>query len=81
MREFMMWITAFLVALVVIFGLGYALVAFIGLYLPTLDVTQWNGFQRGGFLVLLFVCGVIATSYTETTYEMERLRDEATKSQ
>lgn len=72
MREFMMWISAFLIALTAIFTGGYALVAFIGLYLPTLDVTQWNGFQRGGFLVLLFVCGVIATSYVEVWYENTR---------
>lgn len=65
MREVMMWISAFLIFFFGIFTVGYALVAFIGLYLPTLDVTQWNGGQRAGFLLFLFVCGVFATSYVE----------------
>lgn len=72
MRELVVWVTAFIITLVASFTAGYVLVAFIGLYLPTLDVTQWNGFQRAGFLFLLFWCGVIATSYVEVWYANTR---------
>ena len=64
-RKFMVWLIAFWVMLISIFTIGYGLIAFIFLYLPTLDVTDWSNMQRCGFLILVFLCGIFASAFVE----------------
>jgi hypothetical protein len=65
-RKSMIWITVFWIMLISIFSVGYALIAFIFLYLPTLDITEWSNMQRFGFLLLVLLCGIFTTAVVET---------------
>lgn len=69
MRKFMIWVIVFWIMLISIFTIGYGLIAFIFLYLPTLDVTEWSNMQRCGFLILVFLCGIFATAFVEAELE------------
>ena len=55
------WACAFLISFLILFSVGYALVAFIGMYLPNLDIREWNGIQRAGLILLFIFCGVITS--------------------
>lgn len=66
MRKLMIWIIVFWIILISIFAIGYGLIAFIFLYLPTLDITEWSNMQRCGFLILVLICGIFTTAVVET---------------
>lgn len=66
MRKLMIWIIVFWVALISIFTIGYGLIAFIFLCLPTLDITEWSNLQRCGFLILVLICGIFSSAFVET---------------
>lgn len=69
MLDVIKWVCAFLISFLILFSVGYALVAFIGMYLPNLDIREWNGIQRAGLILLFIFCGVIGCAWVQCDKE------------